>query len=71
MSTQKHSTAVQENTVRRSTTDTLIKAVRIIASDHATAEGLVETVLLEAADRLQELDARLKDLNTRIARRPS
>jgi hypothetical protein len=71
MSTQKHSDRPQENTVRRSSTDTLVKALRIIARDMKTSEGLFEAALLEAAGRLQELDARLKDLNTRIERRAS
>ena len=55
-----------EHTPGRSSTDTLIKALRILASD--TGDGVAEAALLEAAERLQELDAKLKDLNTR---RPS
>lgn len=60
-----------EYTPGRSSTDTLIKALRIISAELHTGDGVAEAALLEAADRLAELDARLKDLNTRISRRPS
>jgi len=60
-----------EHTPGRSSTETLIKALRILADALRTGDGVAEAALLEAADRLAELDARLKDLNTRIARRPS
>lgn len=62
---------MSKSTPNRSSTETLIKALRIIAAELRTGDGVAEAALLEAADRLAELDARLKDLNTRIARRPS
>jgi hypothetical protein len=60
-----------EYTPGRSSTETLVKALRVLAAGLHTGDGVAEAALLEAAGRLQELDQRLKDLNARIARRPS
>jgi len=60
-----------EYTPGRSSTETLVKALRVLAAGLHTGDGVAEAALLEAAGRLQELDARLKDLNTRIERRAS
>jgi hypothetical protein len=57
-----------KHTPGRSSTETLIKALRILAAALNTGDGVAEAALLEAADRLQELDSKLRDLNTR---RPS
>jgi hypothetical protein len=56
------------HTPGRSSTETLIKALRILAAALNTGDGVAEAALLEAAERLQELDSKLRDLNTR---RPS
>jgi hypothetical protein len=56
------------HTPGRSSTETLIKALRILAAAINTGDGVAEAALLEAAERLQELDSKLRDLNTR---RPS
>jgi hypothetical protein len=56
------------HTPGRSSTETLIKALRILAAALSTGDGVAEAALLEAAERLQELDSKLRDLNTR---RPS
>jgi hypothetical protein len=57
-----------EHTPGRSSTETLIKALRILAAALNTGDGVAEAALLEAAERLQELDSKLRYLNTR---RPS
>jgi hypothetical protein len=60
-----------EYTPGRSSTETLIKALRVLAAGLHTGDGVAEAALLEAAGRLQELDQRLKDFNARITRMPS
>ena len=60
-----------EYTPGRSSTQTLVSALRVLAAGLHTGDGVAEAALLEAAGRLQELDQRLKDLNARIERRAS
>jgi hypothetical protein len=42
-------------TTPRSSTDTLIKALRILGRDIQSADGVANAVMFEAADRLYEL----------------
>jgi hypothetical protein len=63
--TSKSTPAASKSTPGRSSTETLIKVLRILAAALNTGDGVAEAALLEAAERLQELDAKLKDLNTR------
>ena len=44
----------------RSSSPTLVKALRILADDANTEEGLLEGVLHEAAARIEELTAHLR-----------
>jgi hypothetical protein len=48
-----------EHTPGRSSTDILIMELRILAEGLHTGDGVAEAALLEAADRLQELDSSL------------
>jgi hypothetical protein len=45
----------------KSSTQTLIAALRVLAQDIETEDGIVNSCLLEAADRLRELSAELED----------
>lgn len=44
-----------------SSTETLISALRILANEIETDDGIVNACLLEAADRLETLSAKLED----------
>lgn len=44
-----------------SNTDTLISALRILAEDIQSSDGVANAVVTEAADRLEELEAQLKE----------
>lgn len=46
---------------KHTNTLTLAKALRVIASDMESADGLPQLVLLEAAERLQSLENALAD----------
>lgn len=45
----------------KSSTQTLISALRILASEIKTEDGIINSCLLEAADRLLELSEELED----------
>jgi hypothetical protein len=45
----------------KSSTQTLISALQILASDIKTEDGIINACLLEAAERLRELSEELED----------
>lgn len=47
----------------RSTTETLIKALRILAEDIQSDDGVANACIAEAADRLEELSNEIKARN--------
>lgn len=46
--------------MRRSTTETIIAAMRILAEDIQSEDGVANMAIAEAADRLEELKAAVK-----------
>ena len=51
----------------RSTTETLISAMRILANDIASHDGVANAAIAEAADRLEELQADNDALRDRVS----
>lgn len=45
----------------KSSTETIISALQILASEMQTEDGVINSCLLEAADRLRELSEQLED----------
>lgn len=51
----------------RSTTETLIAAMRILARDIQSGDGVANAAISEAADRLEEQRARIAELEAQAA----
>lgn len=51
---------------RKSSTETLIAAMRILARDIQSGDGVANAAIAEAADRLEELQASIAELDGRI-----
>ena len=51
---------------KHTNTITLAKALRVIARDMESADGLPQIAILEAADRLEGLDTLLRVINGKI-----
>jgi uncharacterized protein HemX len=52
---------------RKSSTDTLIAAMRILARDIQSGDGVANVAIAEAADRLAEQQARIAELAAKAA----
>lgn len=52
---------------RKSSTDTLIAAMRILARDIQSGDGVANAAISEAADRLEEQQARIAELDAQAA----
>jgi hypothetical protein len=52
------------NDAMKSSTETLIKALRILAVETSSEDGVANTAIAEAADRLEELDIKLTALGS-------
>lgn len=50
-------------------TKTLIKALRILANDIESDDGVANACIAEAADRLEELDDKVTELDTKLMRK--
>lgn len=48
--------------MRKSDTKTIIAAMRILARDIQSGDGVANSAIAEAADRLEELQARVDEL---------
>lgn len=48
--------------IRKSSTETLIAAMRVLARDIQSGDGVANAAIAEAADRLEELQARIAEL---------
>ena len=49
-------------------TKTLIKALRILANDIESDDGVANACVAEAADRLEELENKIDDLEVKLMR---
>jgi hypothetical protein len=54
---------------RKSSTETLVAAMRILARDIQSGDGVANAAITEAADRLAEQQARIAELEADNARR--
>lgn len=52
----------------RSSNETLIRALRILANDIKSDDGVAQAAIFEGAQRIEELMDRIKRLETRIKR---
>lgn len=52
----------------RSSNETLIRALRILANDIKSDDGVAQAAILEGAQRIEELMDRIKRLETKIKR---
>ena len=50
-------------------TKTLIKALRILAKDIESDDGVANACVAEAADRLEELDNKVTELDVKLMRK--
>lgn len=50
-------------------TKTLIKALRILANDIESDDGVANACVAEAADRLEELENKIDDLEIKLMRK--
>ena len=50
----------------KSSTETLIGAMRILARDIQSGDGVANLAILEAADRLEEQQAKILELQTEL-----
>jgi hypothetical protein len=54
--------------MKKTNSKTLIKALRILSEDVQSDDGVANACIAEAADRIEELEAKVSELNQKLCR---
>ena len=54
--------------MKKNNSKTLIKALRILSEDVQSDDGVANACIAEAADRIEELEAKVSELNQKLCR---
>ena len=54
--------------MKKTNSKTLIKALRILSEDVQSDDGVANACIAEAADRIEELEAKVSELNQKLSR---
>ena len=52
--------------MKKTNSKTLIKALRILSEDIQSDDGVANACIAEAADRIEELEAKITELNVKL-----
>lgn len=52
--------------MKKNNSKTLIKALRILSEDIQSDDGVANACIAEAADRIEELEAKITELNVKL-----
>lgn len=52
--------------MKKTNSKTLIKALRILSEDVQSDDGVANACIAEAADRIEELEAKITELNVKL-----
>ena len=52
--------------MKKNNSKTLIKALRILSDDVQSDDGVANACIAEAADRIEELEAKITELNVKL-----
>ena len=52
--------------MKKNNSKTLIKALRILSEDVQSDDGVANACIAEAADRIEELEAKITELNVKL-----